>query len=68
MGNIYSFPEIKEYQRKIDDLDKRVLELEQKVFLGYDSIDGILVKRTENNDNQGLLTLSVKNKYKNEYN
>ena len=33
MGNIYSSPQIKEYQKKIDNLDKRVLELEQKVFL-----------------------------------
>ena len=38
MGNIYSSPQIKEYQQKIEDLDKRVLELEQKVFLGYDNI------------------------------
>jgi hypothetical protein len=68
MGNIYSSPQIKEYQKKIDNLDKRVLELEQKVFLGYDNIDGILVKKSENNDNRGLLTLSVKDKYKNEYN
>ena len=68
MGNIYSSPQIKEYQKKIDNLDKRVLELEQKVFLGYDNIDGILVKKSENNDNRGLLTLSVKDEYKNEYN
>ena len=68
MGNIYSSPQIKEYQQKIEDLDKRVLELEQKVFLGYDNIDGILVKKSENNDNRGLLTLSVKDEYKNEYN
>ena len=68
MGNIYSSPQIKEYQKKIEDLDKRVLELEQKVFLGYDNIDGILVKKSENSDNRGLLTLSVKDEYKNEYN
>lgn len=68
MGNIYSSLQIKEYQQKIEDLDKRVLELEQKVFLGYDNIDGILVKKSENNDNRGLLTLSVKDEYKNEYN
>ena len=68
MGNIYSSPQIKEYQQKIEDLDKRVLELEQKVFLGYDNIDGILVKKSENNDNRGLLTLSIKDEYKNEYN
>ena len=68
MGNIYSSPQIKEYQQKIENLDKRVLELEQKVFLGYDNIDGILVKKSENNDNRGLLTLSIKDEYKNEYN
>lgn len=63
MGNIYSSHQIKEYKEKIEDLEKRVLELEQKVFLGYDSVNGILVKRTENTENQSLLSLSIKNEY-----
>jgi cell division septum initiation protein DivIVA len=63
MGNIYSSHQIEEYKQKIEDLEKRVLELEQKVFLGYDSVNGMLVKRQDLNDNQGLLTLSVKNEY-----
>ena len=33
MGNIYSSHQIEEYKQKIEDLEKRVLELEQKVFL-----------------------------------
>jgi hypothetical protein len=63
MGNIYSSHQIEEYKQKIEDLEKRVLELEQKVFLGYDSVNGMLVKRQDLNNNQGLLTLSVKNEY-----
>ena len=47
MGNIYSSHQIEEYKRKIEDLEKRVLELEQKVFLGYDSVNGMLVKRQD---------------------
>jgi cell division septum initiation protein DivIVA len=63
MGNIYSSHQIEEYKQKIEDLEKRVLELEQKVFLGSDSVNGMLVKRQDLNNNQGLLTLSVKNEY-----
>lgn len=63
MGNIYSSHQIEEYKQKIEDLEKRVLELEQKVFLGYDSVNGMLIKRQDLNDNQGLLTLSIKNEY-----
>lgn len=63
MGNIYSSRQIEEYKHKIEDLEKRVLELEQKIFLGYDNVNGFLVKRQNVKDNQGLLTLSVKNEY-----
>ena len=63
MGNIYSSRQIEEYKHKIEDLEKRVLELEQKVFIGYDNVNGFLVKRQNVNDNQGLLTLSIKNEY-----
>lgn len=63
MGNIYSSRQIEEYKHKIEDLEKRVLELEQKVFLGYDNVNGFLVKGQNVKDNQGLLTLSVKNEY-----
>ena len=47
MGNNISKTTFTEYKEKIDDLEKRILELEQKVFLNYDNIDGKLVKSKE---------------------
>ena len=47
MGNNISKTTLNEYKEKIDDLEKRILELEQKVFLNYDNIDGKLVKSKE---------------------
>jgi hypothetical protein len=49
MGNNISKTTLTEYKDKIDDLEKRILELEQKVFLNYDIIDGKLVKSKEQN-------------------
>jgi len=48
MGNIISINEYIEYKNKIDALEQRVLELEQKVFLGYENVNGRLVKESEN--------------------
>lgn len=47
MGNIVSTNEYIEYKNKINLLEKRVLELEQKVFIGYINIDGRLVKESD---------------------
>ena len=33
MGNIYSSPQIKEYQQKIENLDKEFSNLNKKFFL-----------------------------------
>ena len=60
MGNIYSSPEIQEYQKKIQSLEKRVLELEQKVFLGYDNINGKLIINNESKENDSLITNSIR--------
>lgn len=48
MGNLISTNEYIEYKNKIDALEQRVLELEQKVFLGYENVNGRLVKESEN--------------------
>tara|TARA_B100000900_G_scaffold317383_1_gene276408 strand:+ start:157 stop:348 length:192 start_codon:yes stop_codon:yes gene_type:complete len=48
MGNVISINEYIEYKNKIDALEQRVLELEQKVFLGYENVNGRLVKESEN--------------------
>ena len=48
MGNLISINEYIEYKNKIDALEQRVLELEQKVFLGYENVNGRLVKESEN--------------------
>tara|TARA_B100000287_G_scaffold421529_1_gene462336 strand:- start:68 stop:256 length:189 start_codon:yes stop_codon:yes gene_type:complete len=48
MGNLISTNEYIEYKNKIDELEQRVLELEQKVFLGYENVNGRLVKESEN--------------------
>ena len=50
MGNLISTNEYIEYKNKIDALEQRVLELEQKVFLGYENVNGRLVKESENTD------------------
>lgn len=63
MGNIYSSPEIKEYKRKIESLETRVLELEQKVFLGYDVIGRKIIFQNDPKENNSLLTNSVKKEY-----
>ena len=47
MGNVISINEYIEYKNKINLLEKRVLELEQKVFIGYINIDGRLVKESD---------------------
>ena len=47
MGNLISINEYIEYKNKIDALEQRVLELEQKVFLGYENVNGRLVKEPE---------------------
>ena len=63
MGNIYSSSEIKEYKRKIESLETRVLELEQKVFLGYDVNGGKIVCQNQPKENDPLLINSVKKEY-----
>ncbi len=47
MGNLISTNEYIEYKNKIDMLEQRVLELEQKVFIGYVNVDGRLVQESE---------------------
>ena len=48
MGNtISSSSDYTEYKNKIDALERRVLELEQKVFIGYVNVDGRLVQESE---------------------
>ena len=47
MGNLISTNEYIEYKNKIDTLERRVLELEQKVFIGYINVDGRLVQESE---------------------
>jgi len=64
MGNIYSSHEIQEYQKKIESLEKRVLELEQKVFLGYDVVNGKLIIHNESKENDSLITNSIRIKRK----
>ena len=49
MGNTISTKTYDEYKNKIEHLEKRVLELEQKVFLNYDNIDGKLIKSNNKN-------------------
>ena len=47
MGNSISTNEYIEYKNKINSLEQRVLELEQKVFIGYVNVNGRLVKESE---------------------
>lgn len=47
MGNTISSSDYTEYKNKIDALEQRVLELEQKVFIGYVNVDGRLVQESE---------------------
>ena len=47
MGNSISTNEYIEYKNKINLLEQRVLELEQKVFIGYVNVNGRLVRESD---------------------